>query len=150
METLIGLLLLLLPAIFKVVEKKLNASGKAGGKAVAPVVAADEEDADEPEEIASGPFGFPAGTLKPEVDLQHDMAWPYDLAQQREAVLKNDRPMQPAPQAPQAHPAHPVRKPVQKKPAGKTASDAKSCKEKKIDPRKLVVYSEIMKPKFSE
>ncbi len=150
METLIGLLLLLLPAIFKVVEKKLNASGKAGGKAVAPVVAADEEDADEPEEIASGPLGFPAGTLEPEVDRRHDMARPYDLVQQREAVLKHDRPMPPASQTHPAQPAHPVRKPVQKKPAGKAAYDAKSCVEKKIDPRKLVVYSEIMKPKFSE
>ncbi len=74
METLIGLLLLLLPAIFKVVEKKLNASGKAGGKGVAPAVAADEEDADEPEEIASGPLGFPAGTLEPEVDRRQAYA----------------------------------------------------------------------------
>ena len=62
METLIGLLLLLLPAIFKVVEKKLNASGKAGSKGVAPAVAVDEEDADEPEEIAPGPLRVPAGT----------------------------------------------------------------------------------------
>ena len=150
METLIGLLLLLLPAIFKVVEKKLNASGKAGGKGVAPAVAADEEDADEPEEIASGPLGFPAGTLEPEVDRRHDMARPYDLVQQREAVLKHDRPMQPAPQAHPAQPAHPMHKPVKKTVAGKVPSDAKSCREKKIDPRKLVVYSEIMKPKFSE
>ena len=150
METLIVLLLLLLPSIFKVVEKKLNASGKAGGKGVAPAVAADEEDADEPEEIASGPLGFPAGTLEPEVDRRHDMARPYDLVQQREAVLKHDRPMQPAPQAHPAQPAHPVHKPVKKTVAGKVPSDAKSCREKKIDPRKLVVYSEIMKPKFSE
>ena len=69
---------------------------------------------------------------------------------QREAVLKHDRPMQPAPQAHPAQPAHPVHKPVKKTVAGKVASDAKSCREKKIDPRKLVVYSEIMKPKFSE
>ena len=73
METLIGLLLLLLPAIFKVVEKKLNASGKAGGKGVAPAVAVDEEDADEPEEIAPGPLRVPAGTSDPEVTQQPDV-----------------------------------------------------------------------------
>ncbi len=88
--------------------------------------------------------------MEPEVDRRHDMARPYDLVQQREAVLKHDRPMPPASQTHPAQPAHPVRKPVQKKPAGKAAYDAKSCVEKKIDPRKLVVYSEIMKPKFSE
>lgn len=30
------------------------------------------------------------------------------------------------------------------------SSDAKKSEGKKIDPRKLVIYSEIMKPKFDE
>lgn len=120
METLIGLLLLLLPAIFKVVEKKLNASGKAGSKGVAPAVAVDEEDADEPEEIAPGPLRVPAGTSDPEVTQQPDVTRKHDPARQSNVVLKHDlaRQRDVAPAKEHARPvqsAYPVRKPVQKR-----------------------------------
>ena len=74
-----------------------------------------------------------------EVTQQPDVTRKHEPARQSNVVLKHDlaRQRDVAPAKEHARPvqsAHPVRKPVQKK----------------IDPRKLVVYSEIMKPKFSE
>ena len=128
METILDLLLILLPAIFKLVEKKLKASGKteAAGQV------------HEWSEI----FGEKKDEWKDDED-------------ESPSVPAARQPVMPAPVVPGMEPVRP--KALQPKPshakAKKSSSKPMLVKEEpkqkeKIDPKKLVIYSEIMKPKF--
>ena len=128
METILGLLLVLLPLVFKLVEKKLKASGKV-------------ETAEKVHEWAEM-FG-------------KDDDWEKDDEEDTPSVV----PVQPAAparpvEAPQVvslntrtrpEPVKPVTRMKAPKPA---AVEDDTKKKEKIDPKKLVIYSEIMKPKF--
>ena len=121
METILGLLLILLPAIFKLVEKKLNASGKTDAAEAMhewSEIFGKEEDGDVPEEMKSV-------KMRPE----HSVS-------QSEPVHKK-----PA----QHDVAHVKAKASVSKPE---LGNEDIKKKEKIDPKKLVIYSEIMKPKF--
>ena len=119
METILGLLLILLPAIFKLVEKKLNASGKTdAAEAMHEWSEIFGEDDDVPEE------------MKP-VQMR-----PEHSVSQSEPVHKK-----PA----QHDVVHVKAKASVSKPE---LGDEDIKKKEKIDPKKLVIYSEIMKPKF--
>lgn len=112
METVLGLLLVLLPLIFKAVEKKLKASGKPVKK--------------------SGSAGLPEEDFEPVREIS---GLPEIAAVQEEPATAVA-----APVAPTVSPA-----------VSPTVSPAVSpAPEKKLDPKKLVVYSEIMKPKYTE
>ena len=119
METILGLLLILLPAIFKLVEKKLKASGKA--------VAADQV---------------------------HEWSELFGKEEDEDADVSEEmKPVQvkPEPIVIQKEPLHMM--PAQHVKAKKSVSklkleEADIKKKEKMDPKKLVIYSEIMKQKF--
>ena len=128
METILGLLLILLPAIFKLVEKKLKASGKT--EAAGHV--------HEWSEIF--------GEKKDEWNDDEDESPSVPAARQ---------PVMPAPVVPVTEPVR--SKALQPKPSQAKAKKSSSKpmlveeepkQKEKIDPKKLVIYSEIMKPKF--
>ncbi len=130
METILGLLLVLLPLVFKLVEKKLKASGNV-------------ETAEKVHEWAEM-FG-------------KDEDWEKDDEEDTPSVV----PVQPAAparpvEAPKVVSLQPRTRPEPAKPAVRTRVKATkpavveddTKKKEKIDPKKLVIYSEIMKPKF--
>lgn len=131
METIIGLLFILLPLIFKLIGKKLEKAGQA-------------EKAGQLKELAEM-FGG-----EDEAPVTH--TW------QPEPVLEPESEPQPEPVAPvvvmepvRHIPAKqaPVKPSVKVKPK-KAMLEEKPVKKEKIDPKKLVVYSEIMTPKYNE
>ena len=135
METLIGLLFILLPVIFKLIGKKLEQSGqteKAGKiKEIANVFGEDDKNPiydwldgqDEPAEVRS-PLDRPAPAIKREPVVT-------------EVVNRTT--------------VKPMNAPVRKKPLKKPVLEEEAVvKKEKIDPKKLVIYSEIMKPKHTE
>ena len=113
MDSIIGLLVVLIPVVFTLVGKKLENAGKAGENA--------EETPSMPEVFPSieefEAEGKPAVAKKPEVVKEAVMAMPPKL-------------------------------PKQKVKAYAVKEDSKTGKKEPIDPKKLVIYSEIMKPKF--
>lgn len=116
METIIGLLFILLPVIFKLIGKKFEQSGQAAtARKIREIAEMFGEESDKTPEESEQPTPFPSEVMWSSVP-------------------------EPA--------KEPVPKPVQK-PALTSApeSDQSACKNV-IDPKKLVIYSEIMKPKF--
>ncbi len=127
METIIGLLFILLPLIFRLIGKKLEKAGQAekagqlkelaemfGGEDEAPVTHTwqpEPEPEPEPEPVA------PVVVMEP---VRH--------------IPVKQTPVKPS---------------VKVKPK-KAKLEEKPVKKEKIDPKKLVVYSEIMTPKYNE
>ena len=141
METIIGLLFILLPVIFKFIGKRLEQSGqseKAGKfKKIAEKLNGDEE-------VETPVFDW----LSDEPDEE-----PF------EEPVKPAPVVIPVPAEPQIHLWEAEAQPVSKKklkPAQKSVKvkrpmleeDTPQQKREKIDPKKLVIYSEIMKPKY--
>ncbi|MBR5836658.1 MAG: hypothetical protein IKY66_10945 [Bacteroidales bacterium] len=123
METIIGLLFILLPVILKLIGKKLEQSGKTdASETLREIVESMGEDNDE----------------SPIVE------W---LKEKPKATAVQPVPRPEAKQNPKENV-----KPVVKKPKPRTPILVEEEKKKgeKIDPKKLVIYSEIMKPKFTE
>ena len=134
METILGLLLVLLPLIFKLVEKKLKSSGntKAADKVHewAEVFGQKEDDLDDKEDDDDDDDDVPATVTVIPVDQP---------AQEAPSVVA---PVQPVPVRSAAA------RVAAKKPSKPMFEEEETKKKEKIDPKKLVVYSEIMKPKF--
>ena len=146
METIIGLLFILLPVIFKLIGKKFEQSGqtdKAGKmRELAKALGSDDDSEDSPFK------GFFDDKSDPEVEYDDDgqivsvhpkMTWKPEPAPVVMEKQKAD---------PQIH-LWEVKEgvaTVKKKPI--LVEEAPKKKREKIDPKKLVVYSEIMKPKF--
>ena len=133
MEEIIGLLIVVGTLILKVVGNRLEKSGKKA----APEVVPQEE---------------------PEVDFDFK-GWVRDALYDAEAEAKAEEPLDQAPVVMkpeteavrvQSKPVQPkaVKKPVVRKPMLEEEESGK--RGEKIDPKKLVIYSEIMKPKFTE
>lgn len=129
METIIGLLVVLLPLIFKVIEKRLQASGKeAQAKSVrelSEVFTFDEED-DGAEEIAEAAPFVPSEQMQPKPAVCDVPVKPKNVGvkpsvKAQRPTVKTNRPAVPVEEA---------------------------ADTDKIDPKKLVIYSEIMKTKF--
>ena len=139
METIIGLLFILLPVIFKLIGKKLEQSGKT-------------DKADALKELAETPI---LDWLEGKPKMDKDMYVEYDDDGHVTSVQPRDKyvPKQPDPIVTPAFVHEPM-------PEGKAQfkhanrrkpmleEEVQEKKREKIDPRKLVVYSEIMKPKF--
>lgn len=127
METILGLLLVLLPLVFKLVEKKLKASGKVETAEKvhewAEMFGKDEDWEKDDEDEDDSPSVQPAAQARP-VE-----------APQVVSLQQKTRP----------EPVKPVTRMKAPKPA---VVDDYTKKKEKIDPKKLVIYSEIMKPKF--
>ena len=128
METILGLLLILLPAIFKLVEKKLKASGKT-------------EAADQVHEWS-------------EIFGENKEEWKDD-EEGSPSFPEVRQPVMPAPVVPKPEPVR--HEDIKPKPSQFKAEKSSSKtmlveeepkKKEKIYPKKLVIYSEIMTPKF--
>ncbi len=124
METIIGLLFILLPVIFNLIGKRLEKSGKqdtaARMREIAKTLGGDDEDQD-------------------------------DVGQQSPVVPPTPVYVAPKPVAPK--PVAPAMENVKRttvKPKKVLLEETKPEKREKIDPKKLVIYSEIMKPKYTE
>ena len=136
METIIGLLFILLPIIFKLIEKRLQNSGKA------------EQ----------------AGKVREFAELFQDEAPSSDFEGDESAFEKSAEPITvpvvelpvkkepvkvvaPKPQNTFVEGQRMTRK---KKAPAILLEEPEIKKKEKIDPKKLVIYSEIMKPKYQD
>ncbi len=134
METIIGLLFILLPVIFKLIGKKLENAGTAtppdtAGSFDVGSRVREAMDEDEPE-----PHPQPQVSPQPQVAPA-----PADEATPSVIDFNDYMRRRPA--------AKSVRKPAKK--AAILVEEEDKPKEK-IDPKKLVIYSEIMSPKYKE
>lgn len=124
MEDLIGLLIVVAAMIFKVVSNRLDKAGKQAGKK-------------DPETPASGSFDVKEWInevleeIEDEIPVTPVVRKP---AFEENVVRQTDR--------------KPAAQPVQKKPI--LEEPVQEQNKEKIDPKKLVIYSEIMKPKYLE
>ena len=133
MEEIIGLLIIVGTLILKVVGNRLEKSGK---KAAPEAVPQEEPDVD---------FDFKGWVREALYDAEAEAKAEEPLDQapvvmkpEAEAVRVQPKPVKPKP----------VKKPVVKKPI--LEEEISEKKGEKIDPKKLVIYSEIMKPKYTE
>lgn len=143
METILGLLLLLLPAIFKLIEKKLQTSGK-------------EEQAKKVRDFTDI-FKEDESSSSYEGDESAFEESAEPMAAPAVERLQNNEPV-------------PLKR-VESETVGKTVSffnvegqkvirkkkapvilleEPQIKKKEKIDPKKMVIYSEIMKPKYQD
>ena len=142
METVILLLFALLPVIFKLIGKKFEQAGNPDAsermRKIAQVLGESDEKEKEPEvdydddgqitEVAE-----PATTSAP---APTTFVVPLPVSRPEPVVTENVvRQTAPKPR--------PVKKPI-------LEEEVPQKKGEKIDPKKLVIYSEIMKPKFTE
>jgi cell division septation protein DedD len=132
METIIGLLFILLPVILKIIGKRLEQSGQPEKakklQDFLDTISSEEDDVDDEMEVEYDDDGQI-------VSVHPKMIW------EPEPVST------PAPEKTfvfESKPAPAVKK--QKKPV--LMEETPKKKSEKIDPKKLVIYSEIMKPKF--
>jgi cell division septation protein DedD len=132
METIIGLLFILLPVILKLIGKRLEQSGQPEKakklQDFLDTISSEEDDVDDEMEVEYDDDGQI-------VSVHPKMIW------EPEPVST------PAPEKTfvfESKPAPAVKK--QKKPV--LMEETPKKKSEKIDPKKLVIYSEIMKPKF--
>ena len=130
METILTLLLFLLPVIFKLIAKKFEKAGQSEkAQKVREILQTFGEDETE---VVFDDEGH-VTEVKPVI-----MEAPkYEV----EEAVKRQTVQQPQPVKSQPKPAK-KRKPMLEEPEEK--------KREKIDPKKLVIYSEIMKPKYTE
>ena len=131
METLLGLLFILLPFILKLIGKKLEKAGQpetaAKMKEIAKTVVPED---DTFEDFRKWLQSEPTVVEQPEEEL----AAP--VVQQLSPVVEENVTRQ------VSTPVKPAKKPI--------LEEEPEKKREKIDPKKLVVYSEIMKPKYTE
>ena len=125
MEEIIGLLVVLAVGIFKAVNKKFEDAGKQPQK-------------------PSQPFG-PFASLDPFAE-DKEVVTP-----RPEPIVPKQEPIAPKPVAPKPQPMtfeFVERQTKTRKPM--LMEEEESSQKEKIDPKKLVLYSEVMKPKFNE
>ena len=133
METIVGLLFILLPVIFKLIEKKLQQSGTAAQqetvRQIKDLFEMEEDDlTDEIEDDIEPEIG---DYVEPEPKFEVNPVIEF-LERVEPQVVK---------------PAAPAQK---KRTAPILMEEKDNKKKEKIDPKKLVLYSEIMKPKHQE
>ena len=135
METIIGLLMILLPVVLKLVGKRLEQAGKVQQ----PMTSQEQEPIEDWEE-----------TLRKYLEQQTD---PESLNPEPLAP----EPLVPEPMVKDSVEAHAAAKPKkQKQHQKKTVKKApilleeEKKQKEKIDLKKMIVYSEIMKPKYTE
>jgi hypothetical protein len=127
MEEIIGLLVVLAVGIFKAVNKKFEDAGKQPQK-------------------PSQPFG-PFGSLDPFAeDKEVVTPRPEPIVPKQEPVVPRPKPVTPKPQPMTFEFVE--RQTKTKKPI--LIEEEETSPKEKIDPKKLVLYSEIMTPKFNE
>ena len=138
METIIALLFVALPIIFKLIGRKLEKSGKLDQAARMRKVA--EELGMDPDE-----GDFAKWFQESEHEDEREAELPGDLVDRpvvEERPVRNVEQFAPKVSVPTSVRPNKAKKPILKEEEPK--------KREKIDPKKLVIYSEIMKPKYTE
>lgn len=129
METIFGLLIVLLPLVFKAIEKKLQQSGK-------------QEQAGKVREVADQIFGE---------DIAEPVEEPvFQTSTEEKPVVLQAKPLQVEPLRVEPLQAKPVQAPVRIRRTAMLMEEPPKKTKEKIDPKKLILYSEIMKPKYTE
>ncbi len=123
-EIIIGLLVIGVPLIFRLIGRRLEKSGSETAGQFRKIAEAFDDEQGDPFEGVTVVYEMPE--------------------EARTATVSDEAPRQIEPKA--QKPAKPVAKPV--KPKKTVLLEEKSEKVEKIDPKKLVIYSEIMKPKY--
>ena len=122
METIIGLLIVILPIIFKLIGKKLESAAQAA----APAESAQDW----------------AETLRRHIEAQQ-VRMGQGMAEQASEDIPAVAPVsEKKPASKPEKPRKPVAKPI--------LEEEPKKKRKKIDVKKMIVHSEIMKPKYME
>lgn len=131
METLIGILAAILVVAFKVIEKKMN-----GASAHKPVVRPMEE--------------VPSATKIPQQELLAELLTESEPEPKPTPVPVRQPVQQPVqqPQLRQQPELQPIQKPMTPPKKNVTEESDTKVRKEKIDPKKLVVYSEIMNRKY--
>ena len=130
METIIGLLFILLPVIFKLIGKRLEQAGKAEGAGKIREISKKYLDSD-----------------SEDTEFEDIRQW-FNGNSELVAQAPVETPVMKTP-VEEAVPAFDILKKDKKSPI-LLEEDSNKEKKEKIDPKKLVVYSEIMKPKYTE
>ena len=133
METIIGLLFVLLPVIFKMIGKKLEQAGQ-------------YEKAGKVREIVQE-------YLEPESDSDDQVLEDISSWFNTEPETKTEVPVvEPVKEISFEDAAHVLirRKQAEKKQAPVFLEEKPQKNKEKIDPKKMVIYSEIMKPKYQD
>ena len=136
METIIGLLFILLPIIFKLIEKRLQNSGKAEQAGKVREFAELFQDKESSSDFDGDESAF------------EDSAEPM-TAPVVELPVKNE-PVKVVAPKPQKTFVEGQRMTRIKKAPAILMEEPEIKKKEKIDPKKLVIYSEIMKPKYQD
>ena len=126
MDTIFTLLIIILPIVLKLIGKKLEQAGRQPG---------------EPADVRQEPIEDWTEVLRRHLETQ----------QQTFQQPENEpvQVVQPAPVKPSVVPVKKQTKPVAKAPKPILKEETKKEGEK-IDKKKLILYSEIMKPKYTE
>ena len=139
METVILLLFALLPVIFKLIGKKFEQAGNPEVaermRKIAQALGETDENKKEPE-VEYDEEGHITEIVEPVVPVQTPFVMPIPVVKPEPVVTENVV-RQTAPKK------KPVRIPI-------LEEAVPERKGEKIDPKKLVIYSEIMKPKYTE
>ena len=137
METIIGLLFVLLPLIFKLIEKKLKESGKIQqAESLHEITDLFTEEGQEEQDVYKEPVLM---------DKHEDVVIPVKIPEMKPVTVEGQRSLHKS-----AVPARSsAKKTVAKRPPI-LQEEVKTKKKENIDPKKLVIDSEIMKPKYQE
>ena len=145
METIIGLLFVLLPLIFKLIGSRLEKSGQPGkaGKVLrefGEALDGEESPMNDWKHLREELFGNPESEIEPKavhVESPAPVSLPSSVETRESLPVENVIRQMPA---------------SSKMPKSPMIAEKKESKRKgeTIDPKKLVIYSEIMKPKYTE
>ncbi len=133
METIIGLLFILLPLVFKLIEKRLQASGKSEQAGKIRELAELFEESEESEHLEESVFetdSVPAAEPVAEVPYKPE---PVKFKVPKPKLTFTEG-----------------QKAFSRKTKTLLVEETDTKKKEKIAPKKLVIYSELMKPKFQE
>lgn len=138
METIIGLLFVLLPVIFKLIEKKLKESGKIQHAESLHEITDLFTEEDQEEQTVHTESVARIEEHKDVVDVRVPDSTKLTMIEGQRSLHKSSTPSKSS-----------VKKTMGKRPPI-LQEEVKTKKKEKIDPKKLVIYSEIMKPKYQE
>ena len=135
METIIALLFVLLPIIFKLIGKKFEQAGQTQRaeqmREFAELFGTDDDEAEVRHDDDGQVVDVPPVTVTPVQTYVRPVVTPSSVMTENVVRQTTSK-----------------KKPVAKKPI--LEEEVQERKSEKIDPKKLVIYSEIMKPKYTE
>lgn len=140
-DIIITVLALALGLGFKVIEKKLKSAGKPAKsgrfKELADLFGEEGAEAFPPVAPSEDPEEFPMGPVAPDAEQSRRVSVPKPVVIEPVAPAPVVAPVEEAPRS-----VKPVNAPI--------LQEEEPEQKERIDPKKLIVYSEIMKPKYLE